>query len=100
MARRRRREEGRDVRVRYNLPADLVSAIEGRAGELGLTVDEYVTERLRETTVPATVKMRVGAMVRDGKSDADIGIVLHYQPGRVADIRRSLGLPANRRYSK
>lgn len=88
--------ERRTVRVTYDVPPEVVSAVEGRAGALGVDVSEYVTARLVEGVVPKTVAMRIGAMVRDGKTDAYIAGVLSYTPGRVATIRRSLGLSPNK----
>ncbi len=88
------------MKVTYDLPPEIVSAVEGHAGALGKTVDEYVAERLVDAVDPPTTRIRVGSMVREGRSDAYIAAVLSYAPGRIAEIRRSLGLPANKRYPK
>lgn len=84
----------------YDLPPEVIGAVEGRAGGEGVPVDEFVGERLLATSVYATVRERVGQAVAEGMCDADIAGMMHYPPGRIATIRRSLGLAANKRYRR
>lgn len=88
------------MRVTYDIPADVVGAVEGRAAEAHLSIDQFVTARLHDAVIFTSVKTRVMNYVCDGLCDADIAAVMSYTPGRIADIRRSLGLKANRRYSR
>lgn len=88
------------MRVTYEIPGDVVSAVEGRAGESQKTVDEYVTDHLRETVTYPAVKNRVADLVCEGYTDAEIAAVMKYVPGRIATIRRELGLKPNRRYHR
>lgn len=88
------------MKVTYDLPPDIVSAVEGLAGIVGITVDEYVAERLRSTAITHTVRQTVKELAEGGMPDADIAATLLHSPGAVAAIRRSMGIPANRRYRK
>lgn len=88
------------MRVTYEIPPDVVSAVEGRSGAAHVTADEYVAERLRESVSFPSVRTRVDIYVAAGFCDADIAAMMHYTPGRIASIRRSLGLKPNPRYRR
>jgi hypothetical protein len=88
------------MQVTYDLPPDVISAIEGAAGRSHQTVDEYVETRLRFLSSHLDVREYIGDRVCEGLCDADIATELNCPPGRVATIRRSLGLRANKRYPR
>jgi hypothetical protein len=85
------------MKVTYNLPPEVVFAIEGHANQAAVSVDEYVARYFRETVIYPSVRDSVADLVKGGATDADIAATLRYSPGRIATIRRSLGLPPNKR---
>lgn len=92
------------MRITIDVPRTYVEAVDARADELGLTRSALFTALtlpvVNRTEFEVHAATRVGLLVGDGFCDADIAAELHLTPGRVAELRRSAGLPANRRYPR
>ena len=88
------------MRIMVDLDPRDVWRIQERAERLGVTPGQVLRGELESRRNAANVRERVRALVVSGACDADIAGELSYTPGRVAKIRRELGLPANRRYRR
>lgn len=72
--------------------------LEDRATRAAMTLEEFIIAGALTRAGLSTVVVRVLARVENGKCDADIASELGLTNSQVSDIRRGLGLPANRRY--
>lgn len=85
------------MEIRANLDPKTIWAVAETAERLGITNSQLLEQRLtglRHQTIP----QRVRELHARGFCDADIADELGYLVGRVGEIRRGMGLPANRRY--
>jgi hypothetical protein len=89
------------VKVQVDLnPRDLWQ-LEERAERDGMTLPELLAEMVTSHERPSlSTSDRVRELWRDGMCDADMAVRLRFAPGYVALVRRSLGLPANKRFKK
>jgi hypothetical protein len=74
--------------IRLNVPVHVVAA-----AAMGLGSSEH-----QRVAVP--MHAAIGRMVDSGLCDADIAAATGYVVGWVAQVRRGLGKPANRRYRR
>ena len=84
------------MKVSIDLDPRTVWAVTETAERLGITNSELLEQRLsglRRLSIPE----RVRDLHARNFSDADMADELGYLVGRVAEIRRKLGLPPNRR---
>lgn len=88
------------MEVRFKLDPRDVWAIQERAERFGVTPGELLRDALGQRREQAAVRDRVRDAVNAGKCDADIGTDMGYPVGRIATIRRELGLKPNPRYPK
>lgn len=87
------------VQVDLN-PRDLWR-LEERAEHEGVTLSAYLSDLIASRERPGvSTPDRVRDLWREGLCDADISVRVKCRPGYVAVVRRSLGLPANRRFVK
>ncbi|WP_162893212.1 hypothetical protein [Microbacterium halotolerans] len=89
------------MRVTVELEDREAELIRLRAETLGATPSEVVTEAVRAQRARSAQRVsharEVAAMVRQSWCDADIALYLGLSNNTVASIRRTLGLPPNRR---
>lgn len=88
------------MKVQFDLDPRDVWRIQAKAEALGVRPGDVLRDELATRREYAAVRERIRAYVTAGMCDADIAAEMHYTPGRIATIRRNLGLPANRRYPK
>ena len=86
------------MRVMVDMDPKDVWRIQEEAERRGITPGDVLRETIRTRRGAAAMRERVRGMVAEGKCDADIAGEFNVPPGRIAVIRRELGLPANRRY--
>ncbi len=84
------------------VPDEVGRLLDAHADRMGLPLPEVLALELqaiaryhRNRDEPRSNP--VGHLVDAGWCDADIAGLLHYAPGYVAEVRRRLGKPANRR---
>lgn len=88
------------MRVMVDLPARDVWRIQEKAERAGVTSGQVLRDELTVARTAKEAREQIRQRVLAGMCDADIATELHYVPGTVAGIRRSLGLRANPRYPK
>jgi hypothetical protein len=88
------------MRVMVDLDPRDVWRIQEKAERLGTTPGDVLRRDLDRMRRRLDVTRRVKEMTERGFCDADMAAQLGYTPGRIAEIRRGLGLPANRRYRR
>lgn len=88
------------MRVMVDLDPRDVWRIQETAERLGVQPGDVLRDELATKRTFVAVRERVRQLVADGACDADIAAAMSYTPGRIAEIRRGLGLPANPRYPK
>lgn len=67
----------------------------------GVLPGDVLRDELATRRNAAAIRDRIRELVTvEKKCDADIAAELNYVPGRVAEIRRGMGLPANPRFKK
>lgn len=88
------------MRVMVDLDPRDVWRIQDQAERLRTTPGDVLRRDLDRMRRRLDVSRRVKDMTERGFCDADIAERLGYTVGRVAEIRRGLGLPANRRYPR
>jgi hypothetical protein len=94
--------------VKVEVPDEVGWALVERSFALNLPVEVVVGQVLggvggptrARLAVTEDIRQAVGRLVDGGLCDAAIAEATHYTVGYVADIRRSLGLKANRRYPR
>ena len=72
--------------------------IQAEAERRGVSPGDVLREQIATRRAGLEMRDRVRLMVLAGMCDADIGEEFRVPPGRIAVIRRGLGLPANPRY--
>lgn len=89
------------MRVMVDLDPRDVWRIQETAERLGVQPGDVLRDELATKRTFVAVRERVRRLVaEERKCDADIAAEMSYTPGRIAQIRRGLGLPANPRYPK
>lgn len=88
------------MKVTVELDPRIVWRIQDEAERQGITPGDVLRAELtpRTGTIPAAQRIR--EMHATGMCDADMAEQLRYLPGTIANIRRDMGLPANRRYRR
>ena len=86
------------MRVMVDMDPRDVWRIQAEAERRGVSPGDVLREVVATRRDAAVMRERVRGMVVDGMCDADIAEEFRVPPGRIAVIRRGLGLPANRRY--
>jgi hypothetical protein len=88
------------MRVTVDMDPRDVWRLQERAEREGVTPGEVLRDELAPRRSALEFHDRVRARVRAGMCDADIAEELGRAPGTIAEVRRGLGLKANRRYQK
>lgn len=88
------------MRVTVDLDPRDVWRLEEQAEKRGVTPGEVLRDILALKHTARKTRERVREQVKAGKCDADIAKAIGSTNRYVAEIRRGLGLPANRRYPK
>lgn len=88
------------MKVVVDLDPRDVWRIQEKAERAQVKPGDVLRDELAVRRNAADVRDRIRSLVAEAMCDADIAAELHYTPGRVAEIRRSLGLKANPRYPR
>lgn len=89
------------MRVMVDLDPRDVWRIQEKAEKANRKPGDVLRDELTQRRNAATVRERVRVLVTVSEMcDADIAAELHYPPGTIAGIRRSLGLKAVPRYPR
>lgn len=88
------------MRVVIELDPREVWRIQEQAEQLGVSPGAVFRRELDRLRRRVDVTRRVKDLTERGFCDADIAERLGYTPGRIAQIRRGLGLQANKRYRR
>ena len=86
------------MKIQVDLDPVMVKAIRRAARARGVSPGDIVRKALAPGA-PAT-RVRIREMHADGWPDAVIARELGLTNGHVATVRRGMGLPANRRYTR
>jgi hypothetical protein len=86
------------MKVTVDLDPRDVWRIQEKAEQLGVRPGDVLRDEITLQRRSRDMREKVRELVKAGLCDADIAARLHYSNGWVADTRRGLGLPANRRY--
>lgn len=87
------------MKILVDLDPKLVWSIQERAERLGMTPGEVLRDDLLANRKGRETREAVKNRVTAGMPDADIAADLGLTPGHVAEVRRRLGIPPNKRYS-
>ena len=88
------------MRVIVDLDPRDVWRIQGQAERFGISAGDVFRRDLDRMRRRTDTRRRVKDLTERGFCDADIAERLRYTVGRIAEIRRSLGLAANKRYRR